>query len=158
MEIATRLARYGFGQRLCDIVELYDGPALHDHLSAWRSDLQWALRADPQKHLPRKCSSIAEEITDDFPNPQIVQCYLNPATSDLGSFFRFRPPQTPDVRKIARMLVNLDLFANVHEIQRYFKERLWDGLALRELIDQTTAGYNKQRKLVFSASFHFVLY
>ena len=82
----------------------------------WRQDLRNVLLADPAGHLGQRYSAMANTITDDFPNPHVVNLYANPLTTSSNG--------GPDPPRLDS--TKFDITKLVALCERYF---LWDDVS-----------------------------
>ncbi|KAH9842311.1 PIN domain-like protein [Rhodofomes roseus] len=131
--VACGLARYGFGERLCEAVRKLHGDALSQFLSSWRDDLRVTLRTDNLKLLGRRYQSLSDRIPDTFPNLAVVDLYRNPVTSPLEDFEK-TPAQPPDVASLGVLCERYFSWGTPSGIIERFGNCLLPGVVLRSLI------------------------
>ncbi|KAF4607635.1 hypothetical protein EYR38_001708 [Pleurotus pulmonarius] len=116
-ETALAIARLNFGDTLLQAFEtLGEGPPLNDFLVIWRTKLQDVLRNNPDHVLPRRRPSLADSITDNFPDIHVLALYRFPITTwpaPLAQFCRER------------------FRWDSATVARRFREKLWPGIAIR---------------------------
>lgn len=104
-------------------------------LPDWRRSVRHDLREDPAGHLNRRHSAVADAITDDFPNMEVVNYYIKPAVSPANNFCQ-RLPRVPDVATIAHICEADIGFKSPLDIALKFMRVLWPGLLLRSLMSE----------------------
>ncbi|KAK6991492.1 hypothetical protein R3P38DRAFT_3438736, partial [Favolaschia claudopus] len=75
---ARALARQGFGRDLVRIMNLSVGDKRLENLAAWRTALRGELRTNSSGELSKRLPDAADNISDSFPNLNVVNLYLHP--------------------------------------------------------------------------------
>lgn len=132
---AHGLVKCGFGDRLIDAFDNLSGAELELFMSAWRLELCLELSTNSQKMLSQRQRSVASRIDDTFPNPHVLNLYMNPLTS-----WTTVPPNIPDANMwIAQepSLHDLTIFCSEHfhwdteELLKKFSNLVWSGALLQ---------------------------
>ena len=111
---------------------------LVDFLADWRTELRTLLRTDPDGHIGQRCKSLANNVCETFPSPQVILAYTHPFTSwsHGGSGAAAIPPvhlQEPDLRGLASFCTRR--FGWTPDVlHAKFKSMLWEGVFLKMLI------------------------
>jgi Holliday junction resolvase YEN1 len=110
---------------------------LQDFLCTWRVELRTLLVNDPQNLLGQRYPSLAKNITNDFPSVELVLQYAQPLTSwtmdqipDTASWHL----RQPRLAKIATLCEKFFSWGSSGDIVPRFKETLWPGIAIRNLL------------------------
>ncbi|KAK7014508.1 hypothetical protein R3P38DRAFT_3277089 [Favolaschia claudopus] len=75
---ARALARQGFGRELVRIMNLSVGNKRLKNLAVWRTALRGELRTNSSSMLAKRLPDAADNISDAFPNLDVVNLYLHP--------------------------------------------------------------------------------
>ncbi|KAK7008284.1 hypothetical protein R3P38DRAFT_2551619 [Favolaschia claudopus] len=75
---AQVLARQGFGQELVNIMTSYVGDERLQRLAIWRITLRSELRTNSSGQLAKRLPGAADNLSDNFPNLDVVNLYLHP--------------------------------------------------------------------------------
>lgn len=111
-------------------------------LAGWRCELQQCFREDPLGHLGGRYPALADGITKSFPHMDALRYYTQPVTTDFDPGYQIPLPRFPKVHDLVRFCELEDLFSARVGIVAKFKELLWPGLVLRELLEQAFAVAN----------------
>ena len=138
-KVAYGLAKYGLGDSLLDAAKMHhdDEAKLADFLNDWREELRTLLHTDPDGYIGRRSTSIAKNIHNNFPIPQVILAYTHPLTSWSrgGSGVAAVPPihlREPDIHGLA-------LFCTRHfgwdpnTLHAKFKSVVWEGACVKML-------------------------
>lgn len=129
------LSKYGHGDTLRAAVLELDTQELELFLVEWRRVVRQDLCEDPAGHLGRRYQVVAEAITDDFPNMEVVNYYVRPATTALDGFQQQRPlPRVPDIARLTQTCEVDGVFRSPLDIALKFMSVLWPGVLLRSLM------------------------
>jgi Holliday junction resolvase YEN1 len=110
---------------------------LTDFLVDWRTELRTLLRTDPDGHIGQQCKSLANNVCEMFPSPQVVLLYTHPFTSwsHGGSGAAAIPPihlREPDLRGLASFCTRRFGW-NPDTLHAKFRSMLWEGAYLKML-------------------------
>ncbi|KAK7059553.1 hypothetical protein R3P38DRAFT_3522772 [Favolaschia claudopus] len=75
---AQVLARQGFGQELVNIMTSYVGDERLQKLAIWRVTLRSELRTNSSGQLAKRLPGAADNVSENFPNLDVVNLYLHP--------------------------------------------------------------------------------
>lgn len=138
--LAHRLARYGIGDTLFDVAASLSGTdltPLSDYLPVWRARLRQSLRDDPEGHLHRRHPALALEVSDTFPDINVVMAYTHPITSplpfDILYHFTLNKPR-PDYVRLGQLCEAYFSWGTPFGITMTFENLIWPGVFLREMI------------------------
>ena len=84
VDVARRLARYGFGRTLFQAAVTNPFVEFMEFHAKWRRDLFQVLERDPQHHLGQchyGLTHVIDEERTEFPDPTVLATYLLPLTS-----------------------------------------------------------------------------
>lgn len=106
VEVARRLAYYGFGRSLLDAAVSFQFVEFMDFVAKWREDVCEVLRTDPRRLLEGRHHEIAriiEEEHTEFPDPAVLATYLLLLTSwtDGHSPVTTTTSRQPDLHSLA---------------------------------------------------------
>lgn len=106
VEVARRLAYYGFGRTLVDAAVSFQFVEFMNFVAKWRIDVCKVLKTDPQSLLGgrhHELARIIEEERIEFPDPAILAMYLLPLTSwsDRRSPITTTTSRQPDLQSVA---------------------------------------------------------
>ena len=146
MDIACRLAQYGFGRTLLQAAVMLQFVEFMDFVAKWHVDVCEVLKMDPRhllRHMQHELARVIVEEHIEFPDLAVLGMYLLPLTSwsDGGH------PPVPAVTSCQPNLVSLVAFCSqrlcwpVDTIQ----SRLMDvhaGTAMRALLQVRLANVN----------------
>lgn len=124
---------YGLGEDLLDIVGRNSGPDLQSALSGWCDDLRRVLRDDPKAIIGQKWGSLANKISDSFPDLTILQAYTNPVTSAPTHHEVQLTPCQPDITKLAHFCYQ-HFGCSPRVIHEKFQKHMWHGVAIQILV------------------------
>jgi holliday junction resolvase YEN1 len=115
-------------------------------LVGWRRDLRTVLREDPENHIGRRNPASAENITDMFPDPGVVQSYIMPVTSisHAQQLPSINDKQLPDVARIGELCERYFEWATPSGILPKFLKHIWPGVVLRMVRDDILNANNMQ--------------
>jgi Holliday junction resolvase YEN1 len=139
---AHALARAGFGDTLLSSALTSTAEELDTFLQKWREALRHELRTNSSGFASRKCPTVADRISDNFPDLKVLRCFTHPVTSEdernpalrgLGDLWQKRP----DLGKIAHVCEMYFEWGLEAQILRRFKTLIWPGAVLRALIRMT---------------------
>ncbi|THH21607.1 hypothetical protein EUX98_g8336 [Antrodiella citrinella] len=146
--VASKLAQYGLGDALLARAQLdVDDPtALAEYLVGWRKSLRTYLKTDPCRYLGRVYPSLAAQVTDTFPDVDIINAYVHPVTlplpfENIYSFKLARPH--PDYVRLAQLCeayFTWGVLTVLTGIIAKFNKWIWEGVFLRELISDILHG------------------
>ena len=134
--IAHGLARHGLGRSLRELLVSYSGTLREKHLATWRNTLREELRSDSGGFLGRTFPKVADNVSDKFPDPKVIELYTNPLTSWSSRYTGPVPnvsiwiPCEPKVHEIS-------VFCKEHfswdtpYLSKKFASLLWSGIAFR---------------------------
>ncbi|KAI5982054.1 PIN domain-like protein [Pisolithus albus] len=106
VEVARRLAYYGFGRSLLEAAVSFPFVEFMDFVAKWRDNVCEVLRTDPQRLLGSKHHEIARIIKEEhteFPDLAVLAIYLLPLTSwsDGRSPVITTTSRQPDLRSLS---------------------------------------------------------
>ncbi|KAI6004797.1 hypothetical protein EDD15DRAFT_2191570 [Pisolithus albus] len=106
VEVARRLAYYGFGRSLLEATVSFPFVEFMDFVTKWRDDVCEVLKTDPRRLLGGKHHEVAHIIKEErteFPDPTVLAMYLLPLTSwsDGRSPAITTTSQQPDLHSLA---------------------------------------------------------
>jgi Holliday junction resolvase YEN1 len=127
------LAKYDLGESLLKAAKWHhdDVTALVSFLVDWRAELRWLLRTDPDGHIGRQCSALANSVPEDFPNVPVIFAYTHPLTS--WSPGRSGINAIPDISAQQLDLRGLATFCSrcfgwcPQKVHRKFESFIWEG-------------------------------
>jgi hypothetical protein len=124
--------KYGLGTSLCDAARTMSCDKFRHFLIAWRDRLREVLRMDPQGLIGRRNPACAENVTDTFPDPDIVHSYLNPLTSlSHGQTLPSVNGRIPDLARLGELCERYFEWATPAGILPKFHKHVWPGVVLR---------------------------
>ena len=135
---AHALARCGFGYTLYEAATTLSRDALPQFLTSWRQGLREELRTNSQGIIGRKFVKLAKEVSDSFPDMDILLSYTSPITSEsLGRAVEKNLKLTwgkePDVGKLATICEFYFEWGYKDAIIKRFRTLLWHSITLRIL-------------------------
>lgn len=83
--------------------------------------------------LLQRYTRLASDFPSDFPDPSVLNLYVNPLISTHGSIPSFTW-LVPDVGKLASLAEDNFVWGHLSGILTHFADTVFPGLALRELI------------------------
>ncbi|KAH9840013.1 PIN domain-like protein [Rhodofomes roseus] len=134
--VALGLARYQFGETLCQAVRMHWHGDLSQVLSDWRNNMRQTLCSDPQNLLGRRYHRLSTQIPDTFPNPDIIDSYIHPVTSPYEDF-EVPPLQPPNIARLGALCERYFSWGTVPGIIERFGNCVLPGVVVRVLINQT---------------------
>ncbi|KAJ7151416.1 PIN domain-like protein [Mycena crocata] len=134
VKTAYALAKCGLGDSLLLAAQTLDPAALDNFLVEWRKTLRRELL---EGKSGRKHPAIAEALTDDFPDPRILDLYVHPLTSwsndGPGVDTLLWVPLLPNVTAIAQLCELLFSWGTVAELPNKLFKHVLPGLCSRRL-------------------------
>ncbi|KAG6889870.1 hypothetical protein C0992_003766, partial [Termitomyces sp. T32_za158] len=134
---AHGLAKCGFGDTLFQAAQSKTREQLKSFLITWRHELCHELRTNSQGHIGTKHPSLANSVTPDFPDIDVLLSYTNPITSEsMGcSTGTFRPTwlKEPDLGKLAATCEFYFEWGYREAIIKRFRTVIWHSAVLRIL-------------------------
>ncbi|KAI6029097.1 PIN domain-like protein [Pisolithus microcarpus] len=137
VEVARRLAYYGFGRSLLEAAVSFQFVEFMNFIAKWRDDICEVLRTDPRSLLGGRHYELARIIKEEctqFPDPAVLAMYLLPLTS-------WSDGHSPDIVTASRQpdLQSLAAFCLQHlswspEIVQSELEAACAGTAMRALL------------------------
>ncbi|KAF4604507.1 hypothetical protein EYR40_003281 [Pleurotus pulmonarius] len=135
--IAHGLARAGFGESLYQAAQNLPQRDLIHFLDNWRNELRHELRTNSQGYLGKKFAALSKSITDDFPNLEVLDSYVNPITSEsMGRTIEMNRPRwdkDPDLGKLAETCEFYFEWGYKEAIVKRFRTVIWPSVTLRIL-------------------------
>ncbi|KAG5725110.1 Flap endonuclease GEN like protein [Termitomyces sp. T112] len=136
-KIAHGLAKCGFGDTLFQAAQSMTREQLKTFLIAWRHELCHELRTDSQGHVGKKHPSLANSVTSDFPDIDILLSYTNPITSESmgcpADTLRLTWSKEPDLGKLASTCEFYFEWGYKEAIIKRFRTVIWHSAVLRIL-------------------------
>ncbi|KAJ7154732.1 PIN domain-like protein, partial [Mycena filopes] len=134
--IAHGLAAGGFGTELVNIFRV-DSAERGKYLAGWRNKVREELRTNSSGRLGRRWPSLADNLLDTFPNPRVVDLYLNPLTSASPSYLGPMPantwlPREPAIHDVSNLCRSLFRW-NGEELLKKLSSCVWPSVAFRML-------------------------
>lgn len=122
---------------LYDAVLNLSPSALDLFLIDWRDEFRNELLNDPQGRLGRTYPSLAKQIPNNFPEPEILKLYCQPLTSQRDHMFApnisaWHVPGIPSTEELAPLCDSL--FGWGPEILKHMANHVWEGQFVRQLI------------------------
>ncbi|KAJ3527042.1 hypothetical protein NMY22_g9926 [Coprinellus aureogranulatus] len=140
-QTAFKLAQSSLPQELVRIFQRgnTDDYEVSEFLSVWRKSLHFELSEGP--HLDRHFPSVAASLSQTFPQPRVVDQYVNPVvgSQDLVGVphWALRFPDSVSATRLAQGLFRL----NWVQVRGFLRRSVWPGYAIRHLLTaHTTAG------------------
>ena len=136
--IAHGLAKCGFGDELLKATQTLSHDELPGFLTTWRENLRGELRTNRRGQLGSKKPSLANAVSNSFPDIDVLLSYTNPIISatDAGTRRTHTPPQwerKPDLGKLAH-LCELHFEWGLKDIViKRFRTIVWPGIVLHSL-------------------------
>ena len=135
---AHALARCGFGDTLYEAATTLSRDALPNFLTSWRQRLREELRTNSRGIIGRKLVKLAKEVSESFPDIDILLSYTSPITSEsLGCAVEKNLKLTwgkePDVNKLATICEFYFEWGYKDAIIKRFRTLLWHSIVLRIL-------------------------
>ncbi|KAF8173441.1 PIN domain-like protein [Pholiota molesta] len=134
---AVALARCGFGDQLLAAYHHLRGVEFERFLIQWRCAIRVELQTNVRGFLSRRQPKLAASISDNFPDPRILDLYVNPVTSWSPGHIPPDPSQwqsrQPSIPEITRFCVWHFHWRDHQTIQQRFKANLWEGVFLQML-------------------------
>ncbi len=134
---AHALARCGFGDRLYEAAVNIDRESLEDFLVSWRDELRNELRTNSKGEIGKKQVSLANSITENFPDIDILLSYVNPITSESmgreSNNTKITWEREPDLAKLAGVCELYFEWGYKEAIIKRFRTILWHSIVLRIL-------------------------
>ncbi|KAF9474954.1 PIN domain-like protein [Pholiota conissans] len=133
------LAQCGFGERLIE-ARSSGSPFLSIlDISNWRAELKLEIATNSQKKLSRRQPQLATQVSDTFPDHQIMDLYTHPCVSSpehLPSHWLIHQPSLCNLTNFCRERFDWD----DDYILEVFKSRIWEGAFLQMLYSVRMAG------------------
>ncbi|KAI3612646.1 PIN domain-like protein [Moniliophthora roreri] len=128
IKTAIALTHCGFGDSLENAMKTLTNP----QLDGWQKSIRHELYSNSQGHMANQNPSLADCITDAFPDLDVLNLYLNPVTSwspgkvppDTSRWY----PHLPHLWLVAQFAVE-HLFPSRGQYLRVFHKHLFEGLA-----------------------------
>jgi hypothetical protein len=136
VQTALGVVKYGLGTTLCAAARVNGGVEFANFLVGWRDHLRQILRMDPRNLIGRRNPLCAQNVTDAFPDVEVLHAYLNPSSS--VSHGNNHPPPTsqlPDVACIGQLCERYFEWATPDEILPQFLKHVWPGVILRMILE-----------------------
>lgn len=141
IETARGLARYGVGDKLLDAAQNMSEHQLTLYLVEWRRWVCNLVLQDPDGYIGAKYSSVARNLSDEFPNRTVLSNYTHPITSKQlwasGSHDELQisaPLTTANLGSLAGFCLK-QFEWSPKQIHDKFKSLLWEGCCLRMLVN-----------------------
>jgi hypothetical protein len=131
---------------LCDAARTMGLDEFRTFLVGWREDLRKVLSEDPENYIGRRNPAIGDNITNTFPDPDVVQSYLMPLTSlsRAQQLPSINDRQLPDVARISELCERYFEWATPSGILPKFLKHIWPGVVLRMVRDDILNADNMQ--------------
>ncbi|KAJ7595051.1 hypothetical protein C8J56DRAFT_885473 [Mycena floridula] len=136
MKTAVALAKCGFGKQLVHAYTTMDAETFKDEfLSRWRRQIINELRTNSMDIVGRKLKSLANAISDEFPDIPTINSYLRPITSKSKG--RRQPKISfdgePSLPAIAYLCEFYFEWGYLEQIIKRFRTVIWSGVVNRIL-------------------------
>ncbi|KAJ7173323.1 hypothetical protein C8R46DRAFT_1255371, partial [Mycena filopes] len=123
------------------------------YLAGWRNKVREELRTNSSGCLGRRWPSLADNLLDTFPNPRVVDLYLNPLTSASPSYLGPMPanawlPREPAIHDVSNLCRSLFRW-NGEALLKKLSSCLWPSVAFRMLSSHFVV-YSKSTNFVAS--------
>jgi holliday junction resolvase YEN1 len=143
INVAYGLAKYDLRESLLKAEKWHhdDPAALAKFLVDWRAELRQLLHTDPDGHIGRRCSTLANRVSEDFPDVPVIFAYTHPLTS--WSHGRSGTNVIPDISTQQLDLRRLATFCSHHfgwcpqKVHHKFESVIWQGVCVRVLAQVT---------------------
>ncbi|KAG6880961.1 hypothetical protein C0993_003476, partial [Termitomyces sp. T159_Od127] len=136
-KIAHGLAKCGFGDTLFQAAQSKTREQLKTFLIAWRHALCHEIRTNSQGHIGRKNPSLANSVTSDFPDIDVLLSYTNPITSESmgrpADALKLTWSKEPDLGKLAATCEFYFEWGYKEAIIKRFRTVIWHSAVLRIL-------------------------
>lgn len=135
---ALGLAKCGFGERLVEIFQTFNGDRLTYAVTQWRTALREELSSNSLGYLRGRERALAENIPNSFPSLDVLSLYLVPLISSAGTSSQFPGNidwglTEPSLQRLV-MISSAHLGWNTEEILKTrFKANVWEGVFLQML-------------------------
>ncbi|EPQ55140.1 PIN domain-like protein, partial [Gloeophyllum trabeum ATCC 11539] len=140
IQVAKKLALYGFGRSLYDAIQSLRADELSTFLEGWRERVREELRNDSQGFLGCKQYKIAAAVRTSFPNITAAFAYAKPLTSwsnhEVPTLPTFELRHAEAV-KIARICERLFAWGTVGGIIKRFQFAVLEGVCVRRLCNES---------------------
>jgi len=134
---AHALARCGFGDSLYEAAVNINRESLNDFLVSWRDEVRNELRTNSKGEIGKKQVSLANSITENFPDVDILLSYVNPITSESmgrdSNNTKITWEREPDLAKLAGVCELYFEWGYKEAIIKRFRTILWHSMVLRIL-------------------------
>ena len=134
---AHSLARCGFGDGLYEAAVNLDRKSLEDFLVCWRDELRNELRTNSKGEIGQKRILLANSITEDFPDIDVLLSYVKPITSEsmgrAGNNMKITWEREPDLARLAGVCELYFEWGYKEAIIRRLRTVLWPSIVLRIL-------------------------
>ncbi|TFK49187.1 hypothetical protein OE88DRAFT_1810044 [Heliocybe sulcata] len=138
--IAQKLAQYGLGDILYTAATTLSREGLIAYLPGWRDMLRFTLLSDPLGKLGQTYTSIASNIKDTFPNPDVICAYALPLTSfrssSLSTVLPSSAPQPIDIAALTRLCERWFTWGSPTGIIQQFRDKVWPAVFARNLSEE----------------------
>jgi Holliday junction resolvase YEN1 len=141
-QTAFGVVKYGLGTTLCNAARTMCLGQFCIFLVEWRKDLREVLRTDLQHLIGRRNPACANNVTDAFPDPDVVHSYLYPLTSPsrAGPLPSIQVDLLPDLARIVELCERYFEWATPSEILPKFLKHVWPGVVLWLVREDIIAG------------------
>jgi Holliday junction resolvase YEN1 len=103
-------------------------------LDEWRNQLREVLRLDPQNLIGQRNSMCAKNISNAFPDPEVIYSYLDPLTSlSCGQTLPVANGKPTDIAQIGELCERYFEWATPADILPKFLEHIWPGVVLTRI-------------------------
>ncbi|KAJ7050798.1 hypothetical protein C8F01DRAFT_1000121, partial [Mycena amicta] len=130
---AVALARAGFGRKLIAGVSGKSRNTVGRFLILWRQEIRQELVSNSSGHLPVSRRNVPESLPSSFPDPDILNLFLQPAVSGpvAGLSSRFLPLDIHRLAAFARRNFN---WGHPTGLLQRFSQRVFPALVIRALL------------------------
>lgn len=143
------VVKYGLGASLCKATSSLDSNA---SLTAWRAELCYVLKTDPQQLIGGLRPAAASSISNMFPKTQVLEAYKRPLSLSSAAL---APPEpelaVPSLARIAELCERYFEWGKHETISVKLAKHVWPGIVLRmvlsDILDADKASVSLQAAL-----------
>jgi Holliday junction resolvase YEN1 len=145
---AHALARCGLGHKLLVAAKTLPlGELKSNFLPTWREELCRELRTNSHGYLGRRYPSLADRVSDDFPDVDVLLSYTNPLTTEIAARGRNREDiswnNDPSPADIAAACEQFFEWGYEDMMLHRFRKWLWSPLVCR-MLRRTALNRNRE--------------
>ncbi|KAG1799486.1 PIN domain-like protein, partial [Suillus plorans] len=128
----------------------HDSIPLDQALKQWRDAARYHLTDDSTGKLGRAHSALARSLAESFPDPHVINLYVQPAVTPLAELPVVQSPAPPDLAPLALVIQQL-LGWEPKKLVSAFHSTIWPVVILHEMLNDLASNSPASDKVSFQS-------